>query len=566
MNQPDFAGANATARRRLFFVLILAGAAAVVSGAIIWQQFGKSRLSDRPTEPASAPPEGPLAMGERLYRDNCATCHGEKGGGDGPAAKFLQPKPRNFGEGKFRLVSAVNRVPSDQDLLFVLEHGMPGSAMFPFAHLAETERQALVQHVRQLMRTAFSELMRQEAKNSGEELDPAEAAEILDRATKPGETLSLPSDLPSSTPESVARGRESYLKVCAPCHGATGKGDGVQDQRNDDGLPTRPRDLTRGIFKSGRDPERLFTRIRLGLPGSPMPSLSEDAMPSASVIDLVHYVLSLSDPSLQARAEHKRSLLIAQRVEGTLAEDIADKEWEAAKAVSIAVSPLWWRNYDEPDLTVAALHDGRALAVRMTWRDRMQNDSAVRPQDFEDMAALQLFKGKPEPFLGMGAADRPVDVWLWNPSIQAKSADFADVDTAYPHMSVDLYPFEKPSDGKRPHAPADQPPDFITARQAGNLRADPAHGFTASSLQARGFGSSTMRPRLSQVVASRGVYHEKDGRWMVVFRRPLAVPAESGITLAPGDRLSIAFALWDGAARDRNGQKLVSIWHDLKVE
>jgi hypothetical protein len=28
-------------------------------------------------------------------------------------------------------------------------------------------------------------------------------------------------------------------------------------------------------------------------------------------------------------------------------------------------------------------------------------------------------------------------------------------------------------------------------------------------------------------------------------------------------RVTIAFALWDGAARDRNGQKLVSIWHDL---
>jgi hypothetical protein len=30
--------------------------------------------------------------------------------------------------------------------------------------------------------------------------------------------------------------------------------------------------------------------------------------------------------------------------------------------------------------------------------------------------------------------------------------------------------------------------------------------------------------------------------------------------------VSVAFALWDGAARDRNGQKLVSIWHDLTLE
>jgi hypothetical protein len=36
--------------------------------------------------------------------------------------------------------------------------------------------------------------------------------------------------------------------------------------------------------------------------------------------------------------------------------------------------------------------------------------------------------------------------------------------------------------------------------------------------------------------------------------------------LIPGQRYSIAFAVWDGAASDRNGQKLVSIWHDLEVE
>jgi mono/diheme cytochrome c family protein len=564
MNQSGNSGAGTATGRRVFLILLFATVAGGGIVTLLVLRADRMRRLQQAAENPSAPAEDPLALGERLYRQNCAACHGDQGGGDGPAAKFLQPKPRNFGEDKFRLVSTVNRVPSDEDLLFVLEHGMPGSAMFPFAHLSETERQALVRHVRQLTRTAFSERMRREAKNSGDELDPAEMAEILDRATKPGEALTPPADWPDSTAASVARGREAYRKVCAPCHGTTGKGDGVQDQRNDDGLPTRPRDLTRGIFKSGRDAHRLFTRIRLGLPGSPMPSLSEDAMPSASVIDLVHYVLSLSAPSLQARAEHKRTLLSARRVEGTLADDIADKEWEAAKAVPIAVSPLWWRNYDEPDLTVAALHDGQTLAVRLSWRDGTRNDSAVRPQDFEDMAALQLFKGEFEPFLGMGTADRPVDVWLWNPSIQAKPSDFADVDTAYPHMSVDLYPFEKPSDGPRRHAPVDQPPDFVTARKAGNLRADPAHGFTASSLQAGGFGSSTMRPRLSQLVASRGVY--QDGRWTVVFRRPLGVPAESGLSLAPGDKLSIAFALWDGAARDRNGQKLVSIWHDLKVE
>jgi complex iron-sulfur molybdoenzyme family reductase subunit gamma len=73
-----------------------------------------------------------------------------------------------------------------------------------------------------------------------------------------------------------------------------------------------------------------------------------------------------------------------------------------------------------------------------------------------------------------------------------------------------------------------------------------------------------MRPRASQAVTSRASW--QDGRWTVVLRRPLDPGTDNGVSLAPGDRVSVAFALWDGAARDRNGQKLVSIWHDLVLE
>jgi hypothetical protein len=357
------------------------------------------------------------------------------------------------------------------------------------------------------------------------------------------------------------------MKVCSPCHGASGRGDGSQDQRDDDGTPNRPRDFTRGVFKSGRDPRALYTRVRLGLPGSPMPALTADT-PPAEVMDVVQYVLSLSDPGLQPKAEHKRSLLTARRVPGALPEQIPEDQWGPAAAV--AVTPLWWRPSDEPDLSVAAVHDGRTLAVRLSWKDRTRNTAAVRPQDFEDMAAVQLFQGGPEPFLGMGSSDRPVDLWLWNPSAEAGPADYPDVDTAYPNMAVDWYPFEQAGAGPRPHAPDRQPPDFVTARKAGNLRSDPDRGFTGSSLHAGGFGSATMRPRASQQVRARGAYAGREGDadagWAVVFRRPLGLPEGDGIRLAPGGRVSAAFALWDGAARDRNGQKMVSIWHDLRLE
>jgi hypothetical protein len=228
------------------------------------------------------------------------------------------------------------------------------------------------------------------------------------------------------------------------------------------------------------------------------------------------------------------------------------------------VSPLWWRNYAEPELTVSALHDGTSVWLRLSWLDRTRNDMPIRPQDFEDMAAVQLFKGTPEPFLGMGAASKPVDVWMWQASWSARAPQFADVNTAYPNMAIDQYPFEKQGGNGPPHGIDRQPLEFLTARAAGNLRSNPERGFSGNNLQAVGFGSLSMRPKVSQCVKAIGAW--QDNRWTVVLQRPLAVPTEAGLSLASGEKLSIAFAIWDGAEGDRNGQKLVSIWHDLELE
>lgn len=40
--------------------------------------------------------EGDAENGKQFYEENCATCHGIKGDGNGPRAYFIFPKPRNF--------------------------------------------------------------------------------------------------------------------------------------------------------------------------------------------------------------------------------------------------------------------------------------------------------------------------------------------------------------------------------------------------------------------------------------------------------------------------------------
>ena len=50
-------------------------------------------------QPRHALPEdfaGDAARGALLYAENCVDCHGANGGGDGPRAYFIFPKPRDF--------------------------------------------------------------------------------------------------------------------------------------------------------------------------------------------------------------------------------------------------------------------------------------------------------------------------------------------------------------------------------------------------------------------------------------------------------------------------------------
>jgi mono/diheme cytochrome c family protein len=532
----------------------LLGPAVIIGGGLVAGLAAWLGAAARvPATPDAAPIPARQADGKQLYAQHCQSCHGEQGDGNGPAARFLYPRPRNFGEAKFRLVSTNNGIPTDQDLLNTITRGMPGSAMFPFGHLSEADRVALVGQIRSLMRSAMFAQAKRTAEAGGEKVNLAELEKDVDDALKTGEVLAVPTDLPPADAASVARGKAVYLKSCNACHGDTGKGDGTQEQKNNDGTPTAPRDFTRGIFKGGRETASLFARIRLGMPGSPMPG--NDAASPAEVADLAHFIQSLSSPDAQPLVEHRRTTVVARRATALLPDTIPETVWAAAPASRIVVSPLWWRNYAEPELTVRAVHDGRTIALRLIWQDATCNDQIGRPEDFEDMAAVQLFRGASEPFLGMGAADSPLDLWLWRASWQRPRPN---------NSLLDDYTFDAPYYRERFAKEGRPLPDMQTARAAGNPHAHGDASQSAGNLGAKGFGSTTFRPKASQLVTAKSEW--KDGRWTVELRRPLAVGPDGGVTLVPGDRCSIAFAIWDGAARDRNGQKLVSIWHDLKLE
>ena len=85
-----------------------------------------------------------LDEGKSLFAANCASCHGETGAGNGPAAGVLAPSPTNFHLKK----------PTEERAWEVLENGVPGTAMPPWqTQLSADQRHALVEFVRSLYGT-----------------------------------------------------------------------------------------------------------------------------------------------------------------------------------------------------------------------------------------------------------------------------------------------------------------------------------------------------------------------------------------------------------------------------
>lgn len=66
------------------------------------------------------------AHGKEIYEVRCSPCHGTTGGGDGPAAAAIVPKPRNFRDPAFW------NGRTTQQLRLTVKQGRPGTLMAPF--------------------------------------------------------------------------------------------------------------------------------------------------------------------------------------------------------------------------------------------------------------------------------------------------------------------------------------------------------------------------------------------------------------------------------------------------
>ena len=482
---------------------------------------------------------------QAIYQRQCALCHGSTGKADGPASYLLFPPARDFSSGRFKVVSTVNGVPTDQDLIAILRRGMPGSAMPSWNELAEKDLEALAGYVRELSVAGMAERLESEVEGSEQEL-----LSLARERMTPGAPLDVGQPA-QSTSTNLELGQRLFLAQCAECHGEDGRGRPDRPRPNRDATLNYARDLTAGILKGGASHEELARRIHAGVHGTAMPG-SDLSREERSA--LIAFLRSLIPPGAEDRLVQRRQRIPVKRVEeGVLESGVTDVDWQQVGERHLVLAPLWWQEGAILQTSVSALHDGKSIALRIRWAD----PTVDTPTDLEwpldapqytDGVACQLSIEQSPAFFGMGEGHSVTNLWHWRAIDLLEVADFMTLQEFVPHRFG-----EWSTEEARRRVPLYQ------------IANGPLHvAGEAVSVTVSGRKTLEQQESLPPSIAATPSWH--NGGWDVVFQRSLQPRSERELSLQPGSRVSINFAIWNGSIKDLRGQKSVTIWHALELE
>jgi high-affinity iron transporter len=186
-----------------------------------------------------------IAAGRRLYTANCASCHGDLGMGNGPAARGMNPAPPAVG-------SAEQMHDVSPALMYrVVTVGIAGTPMIAWSNtLTSDERWDIVAYLTSLRAT------------SGQRLE--------------GEGL--------------------FLQQCAACHGAGGSADGPYSAS----LTRLPPELDSFGWQAARSDAQLADVLRTGVPGTAMPPARGLGPEEIGAMVAFVRTLGLRDPGIAA--------------------------------------------------------------------------------------------------------------------------------------------------------------------------------------------------------------------------------------------------------------------------
>jgi DMSO reductase family type II enzyme heme b subunit len=476
-----------------------------VSAAVVLTGYPTNRLTAQDT-----------TAGKIVYQKWCAGCHGDNGAGDGEAARYMLPHPRDFTGAIYQIRStASGELPTDADLLRAIDQGLPGTAMPGWkTRLSDRERRDVLAYLK-----TFSTF-------------------FADTTIKPKALAFSRAPGGGSGADALRVGRQFYDSIgCRKCHGDLGRGDGpsAPTLKDDAGRPIFAADLTQNWrFNGGGTVEDVYHRLRTGLDGTPMPSFS-DLLDQKFLTDeqlwrVAQYVRSLSPAEVPA----VRDVVRAPKIAGSLPRAPGDSAWARVDAywfplVGQVIKKTRWFSPAVSGVWVQAVHSKDSLALRVVWDDRSRSpdtawmaymgrvfaalasdDSTAQPQPglWPDQLAVQfplkIPEGMERPYFLMGNATAPVYQWRWSSQSGA-----------------------------------------VAGLARGLERFDPLAG--------------------GGTVGAQAVYDH--GQWQVVLTRALATADTAHeLQVRTGRAIPVAFFAWDGSNGEHGTRMAVSTWYFLALD
>lgn len=471
--------------------------------------------------------------GSELYTFYCAVCHGDRGAGDGVAARYLYPAPRDFTIGifKYKTSPAEREQPVDADLFNTIKGGLPRTGMPPWGVILDDDQiHSLVPVVK-----GFDTVGTWAPEDAPDE-------DFDDEGHYTGELLSVVERLNAEnqvpfTKASVAAGRIGFEENCTPCHGDDGRGNPAAEKklRDDWGARIWPRDLTKPwtwrVTNVEGSPEKtirnIFTRLSVGILGTPMPEHAS-GVSEEDRWHIANYEYTLRDTTQNANGSR---VIVAAPVEGALPSSVDDPVWTSAPPTTtfmmlpnVAKGTRLFKPLND-SMTVRALYNDTELAFLLEMDDRTMSQpgdpDAETMQDpdltlYSDAFAIQFpqqgaFTTEPtveKPLSRHGDAEHRATIWYWN----AGSVEPA------------LAPYTRVMGG------------------AG----------VETKLQARE-GKSELKASGAWV----------NGRWRVMIQRSRKGTNPADLTFEESQFVPVAFANWDGSNGEVGSRHMLSSWHWL---
>ncbi len=252
-----------------------------------------------------------IEEGHAAYKTFCIGCHGEAGDGNGNAARFLDPRPRNFINARFKFSSTrAGQLPTDEDLRGTIIGGLKGSSMPGWDMLPARTVTALVSYIK-----TFSP--------KWQEKSPASAIPSVDDPYRASEDKA----------EAIARGEAVYhgYATCWTCHPSYVPTEKINEhlvamenstrdvfrdhlfqpvgKPNAEGEMVYPPDFKRDFVRAGAQVDILYRSIAAGISGTAMPTWV-DSMDVVSSHDSNVILTSAAD--LWALSYYVQSLVISR--------------------------------------------------------------------------------------------------------------------------------------------------------------------------------------------------------------------------------------------------------------